>query len=76
MNPQAAIKRFDVLTRFPIIGGPMKDGWSHQLDAQDFPGRQRAQLVVEPPRQARRNRFFLQMALHGLRRLVEKPSVA
>ena len=61
---------------FPIVCAPMNQGRGKQSDAEFFAAGQGASFVVEEPQEEITTTLFDQVALHGLRRLIEDAAIA
>ena len=60
----------------PVVDTPVHAPRRQQHDAQSLVARNAARLVVEPPAEDLPHMFLDQIALHGLRRLIEDLAVA
>src|SRR3982751_610604 len=76
VNPQPGVPRIGIVRGLPIVDAPANSPWRQQGDAKSFISGHAAGLVVESPAENLADVLFFQVALHGLRRLIENLAVA
>src|SRR5690348_9022326 len=76
VDSQAGVVGIGVMGGLPIVDAPMHQGRREQHDAQRFVPWDASGLVVESPAENLACVFLVQIALNGLRGLVEDSSVA
>src|SRR5580700_1152318 len=76
MDTEAGVASVRIHSSLPAVDAPVHQRWSEQHKAQLFIAGHGAGLVVEPPAENLPYGFLHQVALYGLRRLVENPPVA
>src|SRR6516162_1221651 len=69
VNSQARVTGVGVVRAGPVVDAPVDRGWREQGDSQSFVSGDAAGFVIEAPPEDLAHVLFLQVALHGLRRL-------
>lgn len=75
MSSQSGVARVGIVGGLPIIDAPMHASGREHHDTKGLIARNTSGLVIESPAKDLPHMFLLQVALHGLRRLIENFSI-
>src|SRR5579863_2692921 len=75
MSSQSGVARIGIVRGLPIVDAPMHASGRKHHDTKGLIARNTSGLVIESPAKDLPHMLFLQVALHGLRRLIENLSI-